>query len=760
MKLEKITRDFIKTLTEPQKKRTAAYDSKGIVTRIEEGIAWVKLAGSKIETPLQMTIAAEPGDEVQARIGNGTGWLTGNGTAPPTDDTVANISYKKAKSADEKAVTAQNAAAEAYKSAEEAAAAADSARTSANSASEYASRALGNLATVQSVAETLAWITQHGTMTLTSDTEPVPSHIYFVQDANGDYTVNNVKYSIVAEPDPDSMSSYYELSIDESLNNYVGTHLALTGEGLWLLPATSGVPKVLIATGAGTTYTTAGTYIIDSSGGILASFRADGTTIGSILESYLTQDYHSIQMTDKNGNVYFHVSDLRNRQGVVQRTMTDKGDGSSTCFYLHPRAADTNYTVTVSDDSGGGISSKEKSRFYFNSAPTDGAVITVTYNSDTDDNKAYTLGVRKANSYLGAYSYAEGELIEASGYISHAEGSHTEASGYTSHAEGNYTEATGMYCHSEGGVTKATGMCDHAEGMGTVASGGASHAEGDDTEASGMSSHAEGNSTTASGEASHAEGEYSEASGQFSHAEGRSTKATEWCAHAEGRSTTASGGPSHAEGEYCVASGDDAHAEGSYSEATEWCAHAEGYYCEASAEKAHAEGDHSVASGYASHAHGINAVAQGYAQTVIGKWNNPAGHASYYEVEDTDPLFIIGNGDSQYSKSDAMKVDWKGNTWIAGSLTQNSDKRLKDHMGYLSEDAAEFIRKLKPARFIKDNRDHVGFYAQDVAMVDPWKCLTGKTNGYMTLNYIELIAPLVAYCQSLEERIERLEKGE
>ena len=46
MKLEKITRDFIKTLTEPQKKRTKAYDTKGIVTRIEEGIAWVKLAGS------------------------------------------------------------------------------------------------------------------------------------------------------------------------------------------------------------------------------------------------------------------------------------------------------------------------------------------------------------------------------------------------------------------------------------------------------------------------------------------------------------------------------------------------------------------------------------------------------------------------------------------------------------------------------------------------------------------------------------------
>lgn len=103
MKLEKITRDFIKTLTEPQKKRTTAYDSKGIVTRIEDGIAWVKLAGSKIETPLQMTISADPGDEVQARIGNGTGWLTGNGTAPPTDDRLAKRSYKVAKGAAEKA---------------------------------------------------------------------------------------------------------------------------------------------------------------------------------------------------------------------------------------------------------------------------------------------------------------------------------------------------------------------------------------------------------------------------------------------------------------------------------------------------------------------------------------------------------------------------------------------------------------------------------------------------------------------------------
>lgn len=118
MKLEKITRDFIKTLTEPQKKRTKAYDTKGIVTRIEEGIAWVKLAGSKIETPLQMTISAEPGDVVQCRIGNGTGWLTGNDTAPPTDDKFARVSYRVARAAKDSADEAQQSADNAYGHAE------------------------------------------------------------------------------------------------------------------------------------------------------------------------------------------------------------------------------------------------------------------------------------------------------------------------------------------------------------------------------------------------------------------------------------------------------------------------------------------------------------------------------------------------------------------------------------------------------------------------------------------------------------------
>ncbi len=53
--------------------------------------------------------------------------------------------------------------------------------------------------------------------------------------------------------------------------------------------------------------------------------------------------------------------------------------------------------------------------------------------------------------------------------------------------------------------------------------------------------------------------------------------------------------------------------------------------------------------------------------------------------------------------------------------------------------------------------DHVGFYAQDVESADKWNCMFGEMNGYKTLGYTELIAPLVAYCQHLEKRIKELE---
>ena len=131
-------------------------------------------------------------------------------------------------------------------------------------------------------------------------------------------------------------------------------------------------------------------------------------------------------------------------------------------------------------------------------------------------------------------------------------------------------------------------------------------AEGVGTVASGYGSHTEGNGTKASGHYSHAEGNYTTASGQYSHTEGNNTKASGQYSHAEGVTTTASGDASHAEGFYTIA--------------------------------------------------------KGYSQHVQGKCN----------IEDTTGKYahIVGNGESETERSNAHTLDWEGNAWYAGKLTQ------------------------------------------------------------------------------------------
>ena len=83
-----------------------------------------------------------------------------------------------------------------------------------------------------------------------------------------------------------------KLSIDAS--DYLTAHLYLDREGLWIVPASSG-HKVLIATGNGTTYTTAGTYVIDSNDDAVASFTSAGVSIGAAVGQSLKQTSSALQ---------------------------------------------------------------------------------------------------------------------------------------------------------------------------------------------------------------------------------------------------------------------------------------------------------------------------------------------------------------------------------------------------------------------------------------------------------------------------------
>lgn len=116
-----------------------------------------------------------------------------------------------------------------------------------------------------------------------------------------------------------------------------------------------------------------------------------------------------------------------------------------------------------------------------------------------------------------------------------------------------------------------------------------------------------------------------------------------------GYDTEASGYASHAEGDNTVASGNQSHAEGNSTEASGNQSHAEGFYTIASADQSHAEGSNTIASCENQHVQGR------------------------YNIEDAEGKYahIVGNGTDENTRSNAHTLDWEGNAWYAGKLSQD-----------------------------------------------------------------------------------------
>lgn len=350
-------------------------------------------------------------------------------------------------------------------------------------------------------------------------------------------------------------------------------------------------------------------------------------------------------------------------------------------------------------------------------------------------NGSTSLGFFGSESNVGiarvGHSSQGNVVMSGDGYVDIRKGSVVMA--HFGYAEGNNPSGTlSVAPYYNIGIRSSSGTIGNysvTEGYYNVAAGYASHAEGSDTVAGGNYSHAEGESTSAGG--------------NYSHSEGRDTTASGWYSHAEGYSTIARDTYSHAEGYYTVANDSMCHAEGDSTTAYGYSSHSEGW--------------DTYARGQCSHAEGHGTYASGENQHVCGKYN----------VTSSTHLLIVGNGSSS-SRSNAFYVGSTGNVWCAGTLTQNSDRRLKKHHSYLGEDASDFIRALKPALFTKDGERHLGFYAQDVQAAEPeeWDTVTVTAQHTdesldfdpLTLDYTALIAPLVAYAQQLEKRVNAQDK--
>lgn len=89
--------EFVKEIASAMKgSKTKAYDTVAKVLRVDEKTAYVHIDGGADETPAQMAINCKTGDTVKIRVSGGKAWITGNITAPPTDDSAANEANKTA----------------------------------------------------------------------------------------------------------------------------------------------------------------------------------------------------------------------------------------------------------------------------------------------------------------------------------------------------------------------------------------------------------------------------------------------------------------------------------------------------------------------------------------------------------------------------------------------------------------------------------------------------------------------------------------
>lgn len=333
---------------------------------------------------------------------------------------------------------------------------ASTALTAAQSAQANADAALVSLSNVEDVVGVLEWITAHGTMTANGSAALDPSKVYFIVDnPNGDYVVGGTHYSIVSEPKAEDRTSYYTLSVDESVQNYIATHVVVDAEGLWLIPD-SGGNKVLIATGVGSSYTTAGTYIIGKVNGVdtvFARFTTDGVTM--------------------NATNNTQIAHLGYGMGTAE-----EGTGTAPYYMLGTRDVGTDvgtYSTSATYNVGDVC--------YYNSE---------IYRCKTAITTPEAWNSSHWEIAIGNYSVLEGAQNLSSGYCSHAEGAYTKATGYASHAEGgnfgaprNGSRAKGICSHAEGGATEANGTCSHAEGSWSEASGNHSHAQNNHTIANG-----------------------------------------------------------------------------------------------------------------------------------------------------------------------------------------------------------------------------------------------------------------------------------
>ena len=267
--------------------------------------------------------------------------------------------------------------------------------------------------------------------------------------------------------------------------------------------------------------------IVDENGNVLATYDANGITLGQTDEAHAELDLNSFALLDKNGVMYFSVGDDRDVNGEIEVTMNYVGDGSTTHFNLYPITSSSYYSTFVVTVNGAVVTNytPSSSNINFSTAPADGDEIVITYKS----NQAlyhYDIGQRKSGTNIGQWSIAGGYNATADAAWSAVIGGqdNSATAGWTFVGGGQENQADAPRSAVVGGrQNKALGSAS------VVIGGGSNKANGEDSvaigggnnKANGRGSVAIGSGNTADGEYALAVGKGTKASGDYSFVSGK-----------------------------------------------------------------------------------------------------------------------------------------------------------------------------------------------------------------------------------------------
>ena len=422
-------------------RKTSAYDTQATIRRIEGNTAWVHIPGGVDETPVQMTINAKEGDQVQVRVSGGRAFLVGNATAPPTDD-----SYAKRMSMS---------------------------LSSDLKGTNKVLRGLGRIVeTVKDIASNTNqyfWHTEEGDDTGAHITE-IPQDEFLADPEHGGGNLLARSNGVAVRDGLD------ELSVFSADGARIGKanegHMAITDHEIKGMNARGMHFDVVGPLYAEATSGEAFSWNLKR-GGSYTNYPSYPSGTNVLLVKFgvvevsanitLDLDYYYGSATEQTYSTSFTGGTTETKTNGSLFSVTY--DASTDAIYLTSLSASVHH-------SGGSA--------YADSVHAQTNKMQFVFGKQSDE---YTGGDCSASIGMscearGSNSFATGDRTSASGDSAFASGENTSASGEASVAEGISTVASGDFSHSEGYETEATGYYSHASGRGTVADGNSQTAVG------------------------------------------------------------------------------------------------------------------------------------------------------------------------------------------------------------------------------------------------------------------------------------------